>query len=176
MIQVCCYKGCGIVYGKKEPLDEDTITHGLCPFHHEITLKEIRAELQKLKEGDRFSNILIVEDHILFRELLKKVLHDRFPNIQINEAKDGEEALRKAETLHPGLIFMDISLPGENGLEVSKKIKTRFPEITIIILTGHDLPEYRESSIQFTDYFLSKDSATLKDIFDLTQSVSGVSS
>jgi hypothetical protein len=42
MVQVCCYSGCGFVYGEKEPLSDNRITHGLCPKHFEISLKEIK--------------------------------------------------------------------------------------------------------------------------------------
>jgi len=48
MIQVCYYKGCGIVYGEKEPLPDKTVTHGLCPRHLRLYLREVRAELRKL--------------------------------------------------------------------------------------------------------------------------------
>jgi hypothetical protein len=44
MVQVCCYSGCGFIYGEKEPLSDNRITHGLCPKHFEISLKEIKAE------------------------------------------------------------------------------------------------------------------------------------
>ena len=49
MIRVCCYKSCGVVYGEKEPLSDKKTTHGLCPKHLEISLKEMRAEIQKRK-------------------------------------------------------------------------------------------------------------------------------
>ena len=47
MIRVCCYKGCGVVYGEKEPLSDKRTTHGLCPNHLRISLKEIKAEIGK---------------------------------------------------------------------------------------------------------------------------------
>ncbi len=115
--------------------------------------------------------VLIVEDSTLFRQLLKETLHDRFPSIEIHEASDGEGAFREVESSRPDLIFMDIRLPGENGLEVTKKVKTRYPNIIVIILTGYDLPEYREFSRQHADYFFSKDSATADNIFTVIQSV-----
>jgi len=143
MIQVCYYKGCGVIYGEKEPLSDKQITHGLCPKHLEIALKEIKAEMEKLMDMTGSIRVLIVEDSTLFRQLFKETLHDRFPSVEIYEAIDGEEALLQVETFRPNLIFMDIRLPGENGLELTKKIKARYPNITIIILTGYDLPEYR---------------------------------
>jgi DNA-binding NarL/FixJ family response regulator len=115
--------------------------------------------------------LLIVEDSTLFRQLLKETLHDRFPSLEIYQAMDGEEALRKVEALCPQLIFMDFRLPGENGLELTKKVKARYPNIIVVILTSYDLPEYREASWKYADYFFAKDSSTMENIFTLVKSV-----
>lgn len=115
--------------------------------------------------------VLLVEDSTLFRQLFKETLHDRFPSVEIHEAVNGEEALRKVEMLRPNLVFMDIRLPGENGLELTKKVKARYPEIIVIILTGYDLPEYRQASSQYADYFFPKDSSTTENIFTLVESI-----
>jgi CheY-like chemotaxis protein len=171
MIQVCYYKGCGVIYGEKEPLSDKRRTHGLCPKHVEISLKEIKDEMEKMMVMPGGLKVLIVEDSTLFRKLFKETLHDRFPSIKIYEAVDGEGALVQVETFRPNLIFMDIRLPGENGLELTKKVKARYPSIIVIILTGYDLPEYRESSSRYADYFFSKDSATTEDIFTLVESI-----
>jgi CheY-like chemotaxis protein len=171
VIRVCYYKGCGAVYGEKEPLWDNRETHGLCPKHLQLTLREIKSQMGKLKDMSGGLKILIVEDSTLFRELFKERLHDRFQSVEIYEAAEGEEALRKIETLHPKLIFMDIRLPGENGLELTKKIKARYPNITVIILTSYDLPEYREFSYQCADYFFSKKSSTLELVLTLVQSI-----
>ena len=47
MIRVCCYQGCGSVYGEKEPLSDKRVTHGLCEKHLKITLEEISAKGNK---------------------------------------------------------------------------------------------------------------------------------
>ena len=52
----------------------------------------------------------------------------------IGEAETGEEAVRLAEELHPDVILMDIYMPQEDGLQAAKEIRTRFPEITIVML------------------------------------------
>ena len=125
----------------------------------------------KLTEMTGSFRVLIVEDSTLFRKLLREMLHDRFPSIEIYEARDGEETLLHAEAVRPHLIFMDIRLPGENGLQLTQKIKARYPKIIVIILTGYDLPEYREASSQYADYFFSKDSSTRESIFTLVESI-----
>ncbi len=170
MIQVCCYKGCGVVYGEKEPLTDKTETHGLCPKHFETSIVEMRAEMERIMRRS-CPKILIVEDSTLFRQLLKEALQDRFPSIEILEAGDGEKAVQEIETSLPDLIFMDIRLPGENGLALTKKIKAQYPNIIVVILTGYDLPEYREFSKQYTDYFFSKDTLTKENIFTAVQSM-----
>ena len=171
MIRICFYKGCGVVYGEKEPLSDKAITHGLCPKHYEISLKELKAEIERLRDKAGGFKVLIVEDSTLFRQLLKETLHDRFPSIGIDQARNGEEALQKVEAFIPDLIFMDIQLPGDNGLDLSKRIKSLHPDIIIVILTAYDLPEYREGSRQYADYFFSKGSLTSENILTLVQSI-----
>jgi DNA-binding NarL/FixJ family response regulator len=103
--------------------------------------------------------ILIVEDNAFFLQFLKETLHSRFPSTDILEAANGEEALQKIKTLPPDVIFMDLRLPEESGLELTKKIKAQSSDIKVVILTNYDLPEYREAAYQCgADHFLLKDS------------------
>ena len=109
--------------------------------------------------------ILLVEDNVSFRRVLRQSLDEFFPCVIIGEAGDGEEALRKIETLLPSLIFMDIDLPGEDGLELTRKIKATHPETPIIILTSYDLPEYRQLAYERgANNFLVKGSSTLGEL------------
>lgn len=127
--------------------------------------------MEKLKNKVGNYKALIVDDSTAFRQLLKLTLHDRFSSMEIYEAADGEEALQKIESLHPNLIFMDFGLPGENGLELTKQVKGQYPNIIVIILTGYDLAEYRESSSRNADYVFSKDLSTIDNIPTLVESI-----
>jgi len=129
------------------------------------------AEMEKLKNKVGSYKALIVDDSTAFRQLLKLTLHDRFSSMEIYEAADGEEALQKIESLHPNLIFMDFGLPGENGLELTRQVKGQYPNIIVIILTGYDLAEYRESSSRNADYVFSKDLSTIDNIPTLIESI-----
>lgn len=103
--------------------------------------------------------VLIVEDNAIFRQFLTETMHLRFPSIAVFEAGNGEEAMEKIKTVSPEAIFMDLRLPGENGLDLTKKIKAQYPDIVIVILTNYDLPEYREAAYQSgADHFVPKDS------------------
>ena len=116
---------------------------------------------------------LIVEDSAIFRKLLKETLHSRYPSMEIFEAGDGEEAMQKINSYLPDLIFMDIKLPGENGLELTAKIKAKYPDVIVIILTSYDTPEYREAAVQAkANYFLAKGSSSKEGILKLVESIS----
>jgi DNA-binding NarL/FixJ family response regulator len=103
--------------------------------------------------------ILIVEDNAFFLQFFRETLRARFPHLELSEAANGEEAMEKIKVFQPDAIFMDLRLPGENGLELTKKIKAEYPDIVIVIVTNYDLPEYREAAYESkADHFVSKDS------------------
>ena len=115
---------------------------------------------------------MLVEDNSSFRQLVKNGLKDQFPSMDIIEAGDGVEAFQKIDSHPPNLIFMDIQLPGESGLELTRKIKADHPEIIVIILTSHDLPEYREAATRNkADYFFAKGSIATDGIFKLVKAI-----
>ena len=115
---------------------------------------------------------LIVDDSATFRKTFKEALCERFPFMLIEEALDATEALQKIKAFLPDLIFMDIRLPGESGLELTRRIKASHPEIAIIILTAYDLREYREAAYDGgADAFIPKSSLNLADIAALIKSV-----
>lgn len=103
---------------------------------------------------------IIVEDNAVYRQSLRDILHSRFPTIDFTEATNGEEAMEKIDAFSPEIIFLDIELPEESGLSLTKKIKAGHPNAYVIILTNYDLPEYRAVAYQSgANYFLSKDSS-----------------
>lgn len=115
---------------------------------------------------------LIVEDNATFRKTFRKVLFKTFPSMVVEEAMDGVEATKKVETFLPDLVFMDIRLPGETGLEVTKKIKVSHPEIHIIILTNYNLPEYRKAAFDSgANDFILKESLNAAAVEELVKSI-----
>jgi DNA-binding NarL/FixJ family response regulator len=115
--------------------------------------------------------ILIVDDNGPFRQALKERLQMSFPTVAIEEVADGGEVLQEVDAFLPDVILMDIKLPGENGLELTKKIKAAHPDITIFILTSYDMPEYREAAFQYgADRFLAKTSLNPKELEEFVKS------
>jgi CheY-like chemotaxis protein len=103
---------------------------------------------------------LIVEDSAAFRQILKESLWFRFPAMEIEEAPDGRDLLNRIESFHPRIVFMDIRLPGGNGLELTKRIKNHYPDVIIVVITSYDLPEYREAAREsMADFFVAKGSS-----------------
>ncbi len=123
-------------------------------------------------KGEVKLKALIVENNAFFRRMLKENLLARFPSMVIQEAEEGKEALQRVQALQPELIFMDLQLPGENGLQLTKKIRTSHPGTKVIILTGHDIPEYREAATRCgANAFITKDSLNAGQVEELVKSL-----
>jgi len=112
-------------------------------------------------------DILIVDDNAAFRKTLKRILLGRFPSTHIREAADGNGAIKSTKKQAPDLIFMDVRLPGENGFQLTKRIKAAHPEIVIIMITSYDSSEYQEAAFASgVDFFISKKASTAQDILE----------
>jgi len=87
--------------------------------------------------------VLIADDHPLFRAGVRERLN-QFPDVidVIGEANDGQEAYELAGRLRPDVVLMDIAMPRVNGIEATRKIKQKWPEIGILILTVYDDEQY----------------------------------
>ena len=116
--------------------------------------------------------ILIIDPNIPFRKSLSKIIHDRFPHIEILEASAGDQGLIRLKTSTPALVFIDIYLPDQNGLDLAKAIKTVYPDIIIAIFAMYDSPEYQSAADDSgVTYLIPKDDWTGEDILALVESI-----
>ena len=83
-------------------------------------------------------NILIVDDSLPVRKLLRSFVESRTRFEVCGEAVNGLDAIEKARTLHPDLIVMDFSMPAMNGLEAGSVLKAMLPEVPVVMYTVHD--------------------------------------
>lgn len=84
------------------------------------------------------NKLLICDDHELYRTGLKAFAIDYFnDDIEIKQAKTGEEALILFEKFNPEIVFLDIEMPIINGIEVCKKIKEEAPQTIVIMISMH---------------------------------------
>lgn len=86
--------------------------------------------------------LLLVDDHAVVRSGLKMLLSGQKDMEIVGEAASAAEALRETERTHPSVILMDIGLPDKTGIEATREIKARFPDVKIVALTIHEDEEY----------------------------------
>lgn len=86
--------------------------------------------------------VLLADDHAIVREGLRLVLQTQPDIVVVGEAGDGRQALDLVEKVHPDVVVMDIAMPNLNGLEATRQIKRRFPDVRVVILTMHENQEY----------------------------------
>jgi len=111
---------------------------------------------------------LIVEDNAMFRRSLVELLRERFPAMWIEQAASGREALKRVVEFQPQVIFMDVNLPDENGLRLTRTIKSHYADIVIAVITNSDLPEYRRAAFQNgASHFFTKGSSSIAEILSL---------
>jgi two-component system, NarL family, response regulator NreC len=86
--------------------------------------------------------VILVDDHDVVRTGLRSFLNTQEDVKVVAEARNGEEALLRAEEMKPDLVIMDITMPGMDGLDATRKLKARTPECLVLALTVHEDKQY----------------------------------
>lgn len=84
--------------------------------------------------------VLLADDHTMLREGLRRSLEDAGLDV-VGEAADGEEAVALADRFRPDVVLMDVSMPRGGGVEATRQIRARMPEVEVLILTMHADPD-----------------------------------
>ncbi len=122
--------------------DKGTIATLVLPLarHRQAEVK-VQAESQERSFSSTLQppasriHVLLVDDHAMVRQGLRAML-EGYEDVQIvGEAVDGQDAVRLAEQLRPGIVVMDINMPNMNGIEATREITTRYPNIIVIGLS-----------------------------------------
>jgi two-component system, NarL family, response regulator LiaR len=93
-------------------------------------------------------NVLIAEDHQLVGETMRRMLDGEDGISCVGLATDGVEAVRMVADLRPDVVVMDIHLPKMNGIEATRRIKSDFPSVAVLVLTAYDYEEYVIASLE----------------------------
>lgn len=118
--------------------------------------------------------ILLVDDHTLLRQGLRKLLELEPWLMVVGEAGTGEEALEKARDLNPDVVLLDINMPGMNGVEATSLLKREQPNIRVIILTIHKDDEYIFEAIKAgASGYILKDVETQELVKAIRKTVEG---
>jgi two-component system invasion response regulator UvrY len=118
--------------------------------------------------------ILIADDHALIRKGLRQVLLDQFPNMEIAEAGDAKGALDLISGQHWDAILLDITMPGQSGLDVLKQAKQIQPKTPVLVLSMHPEDQYARRALKAgASGYLTKNTASELVAFALRKVVSG---
>lgn len=118
-------------------------------------------------------HIMIADDHSMIREGLKNLLELDGDIEVIAEAVDGDDCLKKLETIKPEVLLLDINMPKKNGLEVLQALKARRSKLKVLVLTVHNEIEYLMKAVDIgVNGYILKDSESAelkKAILTITQ-------
>ncbi len=100
------------------------------------------SKTQKQKNLPKLK-VLVVDDMASMRMLVTEYVR-RIADIVVGEASNGDEAISQVKEFSPDIVLMDISLAGMSGVEVTRKIKSDFPNIRVYLFSAYDVDEYRD--------------------------------
>jgi two-component system, NarL family, invasion response regulator UvrY len=96
----------------------------------------------------RVRRVLLVDDHPVVRQGIARILATEIPDLALAEAVDGASALGELRERPPHLILLDLSMPGENGLSLLRKIRREFPSIPVMIVSMHPADQFAQRALQ----------------------------
>ncbi len=91
--------------------------------------------------------LLLVDDHPVFRHGVQRVLAEALPEVLIGEADDGPSALALLRSSDWDLVLLDVTLPGRDGLEVLKELRTEFPRVPVLGVSMHPADQFAHRMI-----------------------------
>lgn len=91
---------------------------------------------------------LVVDDHALHREGVRRILKQHEDIEVVGETGSGEEAVAMVAELAPSVVLLDIQLPGINGIEAARQIHAIAPDVRVLMVTAHDDDEYVRGAVQ----------------------------
>ncbi len=104
--------------------------------------------------------VLVADDYAIVRKEIALIIAETTDIVVADEAKNGQEVLEKTLTNDFDLVLLDISMPGRDGLEVLKELKTRQPKLTVLMLSTYPEEQYAVRALRSgAAGYLTKDNA-----------------
>jgi DNA-binding NarL/FixJ family response regulator len=93
--------------------------------------------------GDNRKRIVLIDDHLLVRQGLERLLNAGDEFVVCEETGDALTGMEMVRELRPDGVIVDVGLPdGMDGIELTKQLRSEFPNLIVLILSAHDEPEY----------------------------------
>jgi DNA-binding NarL/FixJ family response regulator len=86
--------------------------------------------------------IVLIDDHVMVREGLERLLNLGDEFVVCEEASDAGEGIEMVREMHPDAVIVDVGLPGQDGIELTKELLSEFPRLIVLILSAHEEPEW----------------------------------
>jgi len=119
-------------------------------------------------------SLLLVDDHTVVREGLKRLIDPQANQWSITEAGTGFQAIEYLRRQPFDLAIVDLSMPGMSGLDLTRRIKSEFPSVAVLVLTMHSEEQYAIRALQAgANGYVTKDSAATELVAAVRKVVSG---
>ena len=92
-------------------------------------------------------NVLLVDDHPVVRQGIARILAEEIPDLVLNEAVDGASALDYLRGHSPHLLLLDLTMPGDNGLSLLRRIRREFPSVPVMIVSMHPAEQFARRAL-----------------------------
>jgi two-component system, NarL family, invasion response regulator UvrY len=92
-------------------------------------------------------SVLLVDDHPVVRQGIARILTTAVPDLRIAEAVDGASAIRLLRSSNYHLILLDLTLPGDSGLSLLRKLRREFPPVPILVVSMHPVDQFAQRTL-----------------------------
>ena len=118
--------------------------------------------------------ILLADDYTIIRKGVRQILSQAYPNVQIEELEEGEEWTEKLHASSWDMVISDLPMPDRGGLDTLQRIRQRYPQLPVLILTLYPQKNYAVRALKAgAAGFISKDAAADELIREVARILSG---
>ena len=93
-------------------------------------------------------SVLLVDDHPVVRQGIARILTTAIPDLRIGEAVDGASAIRLLRSSAYQLVLLDLTLPGDSGLSLLRKLRREFPPVPILVVSMHPVDQFAQRALE----------------------------
>ena len=93
-------------------------------------------------KGNQRKRIVLIDDHLVVRQGLERLLNFGDEFVVCEEAGDAQQGMEMVREMQPDAVVVDVQLPGQDGIELTKVLTREFPHLAVVVLSAHEEPEW----------------------------------